>query len=178
MIKDPEKKYIPAPSVPLADRTWPDKTLSAPPIWCSVDLRDGNQALVTPMGLEDKLAYFEMLCKIGFKHIEVGFPASSATELEFVRALVDGGRIPDDVTIQVLTPARGDLIEQTLESIRGAKRAAVHLYNNISPIHRKAIAYKGLTGIIIIRTSRRLNRQCLGRHCKFNNFSRNLHIHR
>ena len=147
MIKDPEKKYIPAPSVPLADRTWPDKTLSAPPIWCSVDLRDGNQALVTPMGLEDKLAYFEMLCKIGFKHIEVGFPASSATELEFVRALVDGGRIPDDVTIQVLTPARGDLIEQTLESIRGAKRAAVHLYNNISPIHRKVVFETNLKGV-------------------------------
>ena len=140
-------KYGPVPAVPLKDRTWPDNKITEHPVWCSVDLRDGNQALVNPMGPEDKLAFFSMLCRIGFKEIEVGFPASSSAEYDFVRALIEGGHIPEDVTIQVLTPARGDFIEKTFESVRGAGRAAVHLYNNISPVHRKVVFETNLRGV-------------------------------
>ncbi|MDR1785718.1 MAG: 2-isopropylmalate synthase, partial [Spirochaetaceae bacterium] len=130
-------KYRSFGKIPLAARTWPDREITAPPVWCSVDLRDGNQALANPMGIDRKLKFFDLLVKIGFKQIEVGFPSASDTEFAFIRRLIDEHRIPDDVTIQVLTQARPELIERTFESIRGAKRAIFHLYNSTSPAQRK-----------------------------------------
>src|SRR5450631_732662 len=124
------RKYMPAEIPQFSERTWPGRTVSKPPIWCSVDLRDGNQALVEPMGQERKLRMFEKLVAVGFKEIEVGFPAASQTDFDFVRLLVDEQRIPADVTIQVLTQAREGLINRTLDSLRGAPRAIVHLYNS------------------------------------------------
>lgn len=150
MINGADKKYSkysPAPSFPISGRTWPDKAIEKAPVWCSVDLRDGNQALVTPMGPDDKLSFFEQLCKIGFKQIEVGSPASSEAEFEFVRSLIEGGTIPDDVTVQVITPAEGDAVEKAFEALRGAKRAIVHLYSNISPEHRRIVAETNLKGV-------------------------------
>jgi 2-isopropylmalate synthase len=132
-------KYRPFPTIDLPDRTWPDRALVAPPIWCSVDLRDGNQALVEPMGRERKLRLWERLLEIGFREIEVGFPSASQTEFDFVRALIEEERIPDDVTIQVLTPAREELIDRTVEAIRGARRAIVHLYNSTSTLQRRVV---------------------------------------
>jgi len=132
-------KYRPFPTIDLPDRTWPDRALVAPPIWCSVDLRDGNQALVEPMGRERKLRLWERLLAIGFREIEVGFPSASQTEFDFVRALIEEERIPDDVTIQVLTPAREELIDRTVEAIRGARRAIVHLYNSTSTLQRRVV---------------------------------------
>jgi len=123
------RKYRPISVPQFSQRTWPDRVLAKSPIWCSVDLRDGNQALVEPMGQERKLRMFEKLLAVGFKEIEVGFPAASQTDFDFVRLLIDEHRIPDDVTIQVLTQAREGLIRRTLESLRGARRAIVHLYN-------------------------------------------------
>src|SRR5437660_4465525 len=125
MIPQANSKYRPFPPVPIVDRQWPNRTLTAAPIWCSVDLRDGNQALAVPMNVSQKLEMFEALVLCGFKEIEVGFPAASNTEFEFMRRLIEGGRIPDDVTIQVLVQAREDLIERTFESLVGAKRAIV-----------------------------------------------------
>ena len=115
--------YRPFAQVPLADRGWPDRVIESPPAWCSVDLRDGNQALIEPMGPEVKHRFFEALVKTGFKQIEVGFPSASETEFAFVRSLIEEERIPDDVTVQVLTPARDDLIGPTFRSIEGARRA-------------------------------------------------------
>ena len=132
-------KYRPFPPVRLADRTWPDKTLSRAPVWMSTDLRDGNQALFEPMDAERKLGMFRMLCEIGFKEIEVAFPAASQTDFSFVRTLIEGGHIPDDVTIGVLTQARPALIARTLESLAGAKRAIVHVYAATSPIFRETV---------------------------------------
>jgi len=132
-------KYRPFPPVRLADRAWPDKTLSRAPIWMSTDLRDGNQALFEPMDAERKLGMFRMLCEIGFKEIEVAFPAASQTDFSFVRTLIEGGHIPDDVTIEVLTQARPALIARTLESLTGAKRAIVHVYAATSPIFRETV---------------------------------------
>ncbi len=132
-------KYRPFPPVHLPDRQWPGRTLTAAPIWCSVDLRDGNQALAVPMNVSQKLELFDALVRCGFKEIEVGFPAASNTEFEFMRRLIDGGRIPDDVTIQVLVQAREDLIERTVESLAGAKRAIIHLYNSTSPAQRRVV---------------------------------------
>ena len=131
------KKYKPFPAQPLPTRTWPDKTITQAPIWCSVDLRDGNQALVNPMNLEQKLAFFQMLCKIGFKEIEVGFPAASETEYEILRALIDQSLIPDDVTVQVLVQAREHLILKTFEAIKGAKNVIIHFYNSTSELQRR-----------------------------------------
>ncbi|MFW5800488.1 MAG: 2-isopropylmalate synthase [Spirochaeta sp.] len=130
-------KYTRFPKVELPDRTWPDNEITAPPIWCSVDLRDGNQALANPMGVAQKLRYFKMLVELGFKEIEVGFPAASEIEFEFVRTLIDRNLIPDDVFIQVLTQAREHLIQRTFESIRGAKKVILHLYNSTSTLQRK-----------------------------------------
>lgn len=130
-------KYRPFPEVALPDRTWPDKTITSAPIWCSVDLRDGNQALPIPMSVEEKLRYFDMLLEIGFKHIEVGFPSAANTEFNFLRALVDQDKIPDDVTIQVLVQARKELIERTFESLKGIRQAIVHVYNSTSPLQRR-----------------------------------------
>lgn len=131
------KKYRPFPPVSLPDRTWPDKTLTAAPEWCSVDLRDGNQALPQPMSVEEKLEFFDLLVRIGFKQIEVGFPSAAETEFNFLRRLIDENRIPDDVTIQVLVQTREPLIRRTFEAIDGAKRAIVHIYNSTSPLQRR-----------------------------------------
>lgn len=133
------RKYRPFPPVDLPDRTWPSKTIEKAPIWCSVDLRDGNQALVRPMGVSEKLRLFELLVAIGLKQIEVAFPSASQTEFGFVRTLIERNLIPDDVTIQVLTQAREHLIRRTFESIQGAKRAIVHLYNSTSTLQREVV---------------------------------------
>lgn len=139
MIKPPSQKYRPVPRLPLPDRQWPDREITAPPIWCSVDLRDGNQALAVPMSVDEKLRFFEVLCKIGFKEIEVGFPSASQTEWEFTRRLIEGNLIPDDVRIQVLVQARAELIRRTMESLEGCKQAIVHVYNSTSPAQRQQV---------------------------------------
>jgi len=139
MLKTPSSKYKSFPPVRLADRSWPDAVLTHAPIWCSVDLRDGNQALIEPMDIPRKLKMFETLVKIGFKEIEVGFPSASQTEFDFLRHLIDGKLIPDDVTIQVLTQAREPLIRRTFEALRGVKKAIVHLYNATAPVMRRVV---------------------------------------
>ena len=139
MISNPSAKYRAFPAIDLPDRQWPSKTITAPPIWMSTDLRDGNQALIEPMSTEKKLRFFDMLVKIGFKEIEVGFPSASQTDFDFVRTLVEENRIPDDVTIIVLTQARDELIRRTVDSAVGAKRAIVHLYNSVAPVFRRVV---------------------------------------
>jgi 2-isopropylmalate synthase len=130
-------KYRPFPPVSLADRTWPDQILDQAPQWCSVDLRDGNQALPQPMSIEEKIEFFDLLVRVGFKQIEVGFPSAADTEFNFLRRLIDENRIPEDVTIQVLVQTREALIRRTFEAIDGAKRAIVHIYNSTSPLQRR-----------------------------------------
>ena len=130
-------KYNPFGKIPLTDRKWPDASIEKAPMWCSVDLRDGNQALAIPMGVEQKLAFFDLLVKIGFKEIEVGFPSASQTEYDFLRRLIDEKRIPDDVTIQVLCQAREHLVKKTFECMKGLKKAIFHIYNSTSPAQRK-----------------------------------------
>ena len=139
MITNPSAKYRPFPAVEINDRQWPGKTITQPPIWMSTDLRDGNQALIEPMSPEKKLRFFEMLVKIGIKEIEVGFPSASQTDFDFVRMLVEENRIPDDVTIIVLTQARDELIRRTVESAVGARRAIVHVYNSVAPVFRRVV---------------------------------------
>jgi 2-isopropylmalate synthase len=141
------KKYIPFEAVELSNRQWPSKTIGHPPIWCSVDLRDGNQALVDPMNLDEKLEMFKTLCEIGIKEIEVGFPSASETEYEILRELIDGGHIPDDVTIQVLVQAREHLIRKTFDAIEGAKNVIVHFYNSTSKLQRKVVFKQDMAGI-------------------------------
>jgi 2-isopropylmalate synthase len=133
------KKYRPFPAVELADRTWPDQTITHAPIWCSVDLRDGNQSLIEPMDSPRKMAMFRMLVAMGFKEIEVGFPAASETDFNFCRELIDGGHIPDDVTIQVLTQAREHLVDRTFEALAGSKNAILHIYNSTSTLQRRVV---------------------------------------
>ena len=142
-----EKKYIPFNPVVLKDREWPEKTITKAPIWCSVDLRDGNQALVTPMGIPEKLKFFHTLIDCGFKEIEVGFPSASETEYEILRTLIEGGHIPDDVTVQVLVQAREELIRKTFEAVRGAKNVIIHFYNSTSTLQRKVVFGKDMEGI-------------------------------
>ena len=132
----PSRKYRPFPLVELPDRTWPDKQIEAAPIWCSVDLRDGNQALAIPMSVEEKLEMFALLCEIGFKQIEIGFPSASDIEFEFCRRLIEENRIPDDVSVQVLVQCREALIRRTFEALAGAKSAIVHIYNSTNPAQR------------------------------------------
>ncbi|MDO8304610.1 2-isopropylmalate synthase [Herminiimonas sp.] len=139
MLPNPAAKYRAFPPVKLADRTWPNQVISKPPIWMSTDLRDGNQALIEPMSPEKKLRFFEMLLKIGVKEIEVAFPSASQTDFDFVRKLVEEKRIPDDVTIEVLTPAREDLIRRTVDSVLGTRRAIVHMYNATAPSFRRIV---------------------------------------
>jgi 2-isopropylmalate synthase len=139
MLKDPSKKYRPFAPVSLPDRQWPSRVLTHAPIWCSVDLRDGNQALAVPMNVSQKLELFQTLVKVGFKEIEVGFPSASNTEFTFNRRLIEENRAPDDVWLQVLVQAREDLIERTVESLVGAKRAIIHLYNSTSPAQRRVV---------------------------------------
>lgn len=139
MLKDPSQKYSPFPPVALPDRQWPNRVLTHAPRWCSVDLRDGNQALAIPMNVGQKLELFSTLVKCGFKEIEVGFPAASNTEFTFNRRLIEEKRVPDEVWLQVLVQAREDLIERTFESLIGAKRAIIHLYNSTSPAQRRVV---------------------------------------
>ena len=152
MLKNPAAKYRPVAPVRLADRTWPDAVLTRPPVWCSSDLRDGNQALIEPMDIPRKLRMFETLVKIGFKEIEVGFPSASQVEWDFVRKLIEEDRIPEDVTIQVLTQAREPLIRRTFESLQGARRAIVHLYNATAPVMRKVVLGLDEDGIVELAT--------------------------
>lgn len=153
MLKNPAAKYLPFAPVPLTDRSWPDVVLTKPPVWCSVDLRDGNQALIEPMDVERKLRMFNTLVKIGFKEIEVGFPSSSQIEFDFLRKLIDEDLIPEDVTIQVLTQAREPLIRRTFEALRGARRAIVHLYNATAPVMRQVVLGLDEDGIVDLATS-------------------------
>jgi 2-isopropylmalate synthase len=139
MLKNPSAKYRPFPQVPLPDRQWPSRTITAPPRWLSTDMRDGNQSLIDPMDGEKKSRFFDLLLRLGIKEIEVGFPSAGATEYDFIRGLVDQGRIPDDVFVQVLTQSREDLIKTSFESLAGAKQAIVHVYNAVSPLWRQVV---------------------------------------
>ena len=139
MLADPSVKYRPFPQVDLPNRQWPTRTVVAPPRWLSTDMRDGNQSLIDPMDAEKKNRFFDLLCKVGVKEIEVGFPSAGATEFDFIAGLVRTNRIPEDVTVQVLTQARADLISTTFESLRGATRAIVHVYNAVSPAWRRIV---------------------------------------
>jgi len=151
-MKDLIKKYKPFEPIPLKGRHWPNKVIKAAPRWCSVDLRDGNQALIEPMGHERKKRMFKLLCDLGFKEIEVGFPAASETDFEFVRWLIEEKQIPSDVTIQVLTQARDHIIERTFESLVGASQAIVHFYNSTSTLQRKVVFDQDKSGIKKIAT--------------------------
>jgi 2-isopropylmalate synthase len=148
----PVTKYRPFPPVNLPDRRWPGRTLTRPPLWCSVDLRDGNQALAQPMSVEEKLEYFDLLVKIGFKEIEVGFPSASQIEFDFCRRLIEEGRIPDDVAIQILCQCREELIIRSCEALRGAKNIIFHLYNSTSPAQRKYVFNATPADIVQIAT--------------------------
>ncbi|MBK1665793.1 2-isopropylmalate synthase [Rhodospirillum rubrum] len=147
MMIDPSKKYRPFPPVALADRTWPGATITKAPIWCAVDLRDGNQALVEPMGADRKVRMFQLLCELGYKEIEVGFPSASQTDFDFLRQLIERDMIPADVTIQVLTQAREDLISRTFLALEGASSAIVHLYNSTSTLQRRVVFALDRAGI-------------------------------
>jgi 2-isopropylmalate synthase len=139
MLAQPSTKYQAFPAIHLPDRQWPSRTITHPPIWMSTDLRDGNQSLFEPMNLERKMRMFRTACQVGFKEIEVGFPSASQTDFDFVRNLVDGQHIPDDVTIEVLTQARGDLVRRTFASVAGARRVIVHVYNATAPLFREVV---------------------------------------
>ena len=139
MLSDPARKYAPFPQVPLTDRQWPTRTITAPPRWLSTDLRDGNQAIVDPMDAHKKNRFFDLLCEIGVKEIEIGFPSAGKTEFDFIAGLVRSGRVPDDVLVQVLTQSREDLIRTSFASLEGAGAAIVHLYNAVSPAWREIV---------------------------------------
>ena len=147
MLKDPSQKYRPFPQINLPDRTWPSQVIDKAPVWLSSDLRDGNQSLIEPMDAKKKMRFFKTLVAVGLKEIEVGFPSASQTDFDFVRELIEGGHIPDDVTIQVLTQARQDLIERTFESLKGAKQAIVHYYNATAPSFRKIVFKQDKAGV-------------------------------
>jgi 2-isopropylmalate synthase len=153
MLKDPSTKYRPFEPVRLADRTWPDAVLRRAPVWCSVDLRDGNQALIEPMDPARKLRMFETLVRIGFKEIEVGFPSASQTDFDFVRLLIEQDLVPDDVTLQVLTQAREPLIRRTFEALAGARSAIVHLYNATAPVMRRVVLGLDEDGVVDLATT-------------------------
>ena len=150
MLRIPASKYRPFAPIDMPDRTWPRRVIQAPPLWCSVDLRDGNQALIEPMDAARKRRMFDMLLKIGFKEIEVGFPAASQTDFDFVREIIERDLIPEDVTIQVLTQARPELIARTYESLKGARRAIMHVYNSTSVAQRRVVFRTDRAGIIDI----------------------------
>jgi len=153
MYAEPSQKYSPFKPIDLPDRTWPTRTITRPPVWLSTDLRDGNQALIEPMDAARKLRMFRQLVDIGFKEIEVAFPSASQTDFDFVRQLIEEDLIPDDVTIQVLTQSRDELIRRTFESLRGARRAIVHLYNPTAPLFRRVVYGKDRAGIVDIATT-------------------------
>ena len=146
-MKPAHEKYIPFVPLKMTRRAWPDRELKAPPVWCSVDLRDGNQALIDPMNVREKLELFHTLVDIGVKEIEVGFPSASETEYEFIRTLIEGGHIPDDVTIQVLVQAREHLIRRTFEAIDGAKHVIFHFYNSTSTLQQKVVFHTDVEGV-------------------------------
>ena len=148
----PITKYRPFPPVSLPNRQWPSRTITRTPIWCSVDLRDGNQALAIPMDVEEKLEFFDLLVRIGFKEIEVGFPSASQIEFDFARRLIEENHIPGDVAIQVLCQCREDLITRTVESIEGAKNVIFHLYNSTSPAQRRYVFGAEKPAIVKIAT--------------------------
>src|SRR6202142_641312 len=150
MLRNPSTKYRAFAPIDLGARTWPNRVITAPPTWCSVDLRDGNQALIEPMDAARKRRMFDMLVKIGFKEIEGGFPAASQTDFDFVREIIDERLIPDDVTIQVLTQARPELIARTYQSVKGARRVIVHVYNSTSIAQRRVVFRVDRAGIIDI----------------------------
>ena len=152
MTKAPGRKYVAAAPVALADRGWPNRVITQPPLWCSTDLRDGNQALIEPMDQPRKLRMFETLIRIGFKEIEIGFPAASQVEFDFVRRLIDEDRIPPDVIVQVLTQARPEQIERAFASLRGARQAVVHVYNATAPVFRRVVFQKDRAGVLEIAT--------------------------
>ncbi|HIE1061409.1 TPA: 2-isopropylmalate synthase [Serratia marcescens] len=162
MLIDPSSKYRPFPPVALPDRKWPARTLRQAPRWCSSDLRDGNQALAEPMDNARKREFYQLLLQCGFKEIEVAFPSASQTDFDFVRALIDERLIPDDVTIQVLTQSRDDLIDRTFEALQGAPRAIVHLYNATAPMFRDIVFRqdKAATVALAVNGARRIRRQC------------------
>ncbi|MGN1056626.1 MAG: 2-isopropylmalate synthase [Comamonas sp.] len=165
MLQNPASKYRPFVPVRLTDRTWPDAVVSKPPVWCSVDLRDGNQALIEPMDIERKIRMFEQLVKIGFKEIEVGFPSASQIEFDFMRKLIEEKRIPDDVTVQVLTQAREHLIRRTFEALEGVPRAIVHLYNATAPIMRRVVLGMSEDEIVeLARTNAQLFKDIAAEH--------------
>ncbi|WBE24809.1 2-isopropylmalate synthase [Denitrificimonas caeni] len=147
MLSNPASKYRSYPVLDLPDRTWPNKTISQAPIWCSSDLRDGNQSLIEPMSPEKKLRFFKTLVEVGVKEIEVAFPSASQTDFDFVRLLIEEGHIPEDTTIQVLTQAREDLIARTFESLKGAPKAIVHMYNAVSPAFRRIVFNQDKAGV-------------------------------
>jgi 2-isopropylmalate synthase len=153
MLENPAVKYRPAATVRLPDRRWPDAVISRAPTWLSTDLRDGNQALIEPMDVPRKLRLFETLVRVGFKEIEVGFPSASQADFDFVRTLIDDKLIPDDVMIQVLTPARAHLIERTFEAVQGARQVIVHLYNATAPVMRRVVLGLDVAGITELATS-------------------------
>jgi 2-isopropylmalate synthase len=164
MLRQPQQKYRPFPPVRLDDRTWPSARITRPPLWCSSDLRDGNQALIEPMDQARKRRMFELLVQIGFDDIEVAFPSASATEFRFVRTLIEEDLIPEHVRIQVLTPAREDLIAPTFESLRGARKATVHFYHATSPLFRRVVFQKDRAGVLeIAASSARLVRELAAR---------------
>ncbi len=146
-MKPAHEKYIPFTPQPIQGRTWPDRVITKAPVWCSVDLRDGNQALIDPMNVEEKLELFHTLVDIGVKEIEVGFPSASETEYAFIRTLIEGGHIPDDVTIQVLVQAREHLIKKTFEAIDGARHVIFHFYNSTSTLQRKVVFHTDVAGV-------------------------------
>jgi 2-isopropylmalate synthase len=150
MLKDPSSKYRAFTPIDIPDRTWPSKRISSAPIWLSSDLRDGNQSLIEPMDAAKKMRFFKTLVAVGIKEIEVGFPSASQTDFDFVRELIEGGHIPDDVTIQVLTQAREDLITRTFESLEGAKQAIVHYYNATAPSFRRIVFSQNRAGVVEI----------------------------
>src|SRR5437868_6464693 len=148
--KMPYEKYQPWLPIVLSDRTWPNKRIEKAPLWCSVDLRDGNQALIDPMDPERKRRFWDVLLEVGFKEIEVGFPSASQPDYDFIRQLIEQDLIPDDVTIQVLTQCRRELVERTFECLRGAPRAIVHFYNSTSELQRRVVFGLGKPGIVQI----------------------------
>ncbi|HEY1077758.1 MAG TPA: 2-isopropylmalate synthase [Fontimonas sp.] len=165
MIKNPSSKYRPFPAVNLPDRQWPSNSIRQAPAWMSTDLRDGNQALIEPMSVAKKLRFFDMLVQVGIKEIEVGFPSASQTDFDFVRTLVDSGRVPDDVTLIVLTQSREELIRRTVDSVAGAKKAVVHLYNSVAPVFRRVVFGMSREEIVQIAvTGTRLVRELVASH--------------
>ena len=151
-MKNKYEKYSAYPTVKILDRKWPNKTITSAPIWCSVDLRDGNQALIEPMDSVRKMRMFKHLVKIGFKEIEIGFPSASETDFNFVRELITDNHIPEDVTVQVLTQSRKSLIEKTVESLKDCKNAIIHLYNSTSTLQREIVFKESMDGVKKIAT--------------------------